>query len=608
MHRYISLLWDPTQDSAAQEADKIAVLLQANSSTWVRKLQGAGAYFFEIPSDHAALTTHILPNAAGVILGNLFPKGSVDAEVETITEYRSTRIVSTLGRSLVDDYWGSYVAFFYSKDQGRRVALRDCSGKIPCYMAHSSGVDIFFADIEDLLNLRVLQMSINWTYLAAFLCSSEFQVTASGLNEISELLAGHCIETSNGVRKQTSIWDPRAICREAVIEDYEDASLQLRKACQQSVSGWADIHQSILLSLSGGFDSAVVLGCLAKVEAPIKVTCLNRFSDTPGEDERSYARLAAERARVSLIESEWNLGKIGLEEFSKLSPRSPKPSLPTLFGMSELQVRNQVARKVGAQAMWTGQGGDHLFYQMTTNLGAADFLNVQGVRFGLLKAVADAARFTREPYWNVLRSAWSTRRGGHAWRPDDLSDYRSFFVHPDAAPSDLPAYTAHPWTIDSEDLPLGKQLQIFYLAEVVNRHRAIGNLEVIEEWHPLLSQPMMTTCLRIPTYLLLRGGRQRSLARDAFREYLPAAIVGREDKGATTSRIIEVVRQSRPYICEMLFEGLLMKQGLLDRKVLEPHLRDRHPIRAEQFFPLMACICAEIWTRRWMGDSVHAAD
>ena len=58
----------------------------------------------------------------------------------------------------------------------------------------------------------------------------------------------------------------------------------------------------MLLGLSGGFDSAVVLGCLSHSPARPRITCLNQFAAASHEDEREYARAAAVRAGVTLLE------------------------------------------------------------------------------------------------------------------------------------------------------------------------------------------------------------------------------------------------------------------------------------------------------------------
>ena len=140
-------------------------------------------------------------------------------------------------------------------------------------------------------------------------------------------------------------------------------------------------------------------------------------------------------------------------------------------------------------------------------------------------------------------------------------------------------------------------MQIRFLSQVVNRHRPIARLESAPQHHPLLSQPLMEVCLQIPTYLLLRGGRERGLAREAFADRVPEQILRRRDKGSVVSHATEMLRQSEPFVRELLLEGALAGAGVIVRKDLEPYIVHGQPFREEHLLPLLACIAAEVWVR-----------
>ena len=140
-------------------------------------------------------------------------------------------------------------------------------------------------------------------------------------------------------------------------------------------------------------------------------------------------------------------------------------------------------------------------------------------------------------------------------------------------------------------------MQIRFLAEVANRHRPIARLERAPQHHPLLSQPLMEVCLQIPTYLLLRGGRERGLARETFADRVPQQILRRRDKGSIVSHATEMLRQSEPFVRELLLEGVLVGAGVVVRAELEPYIVRGQPFREDRMLPLLACIAAEIWAR-----------
>jgi asparagine synthase (glutamine-hydrolysing) len=237
-------------------------------------------------------------------------------------------------------------------------------------------------------------------------------------------------------------------------------------------------------------------------------------------------------------------------------------------------------------------------------LGAADYVARRGIDAGLAKAVFDSANLSKEPYYSVLRSAWKLGRGRAPWTSADTpscKNRKAPFLNPDSLPHDLESYMAHPWTIEAADIPKGKQFQISILADVLNRHRPTPSIEPVDEHHPLLSQPLIELCLQIPTYDLLRGGRQRALARDAFADRVPREILLREDKGVTTTYVTDTIRRSQAFVNDLLMDGFLVRHQLICRDELDPYIVQGQSIGVEHFWPLLACIAAEMWVRRWIA-------
>jgi asparagine synthase (glutamine-hydrolysing) len=277
------------------------------------------------------------------------------------------------------------------------------------------------------------------------------------------------------------------------------------------------------------------------------------------------------------------------------APQTCKPTVTALFRFLEIPLINRIAAEAGARSLWTGQGGDHIFLQTADTWSAADYLEARGLRPGFIAAVRDAGVLSRQPYWFVLKSAYSRRRGA---RPDLNSLAQStYFVAPTALPDNVDEYVSNPWASDAEEVPRGKHMQIRFLSQVVNRHRPIARLEGAPQHHPLLSQPLMEVCLQIPTYLLLRGGRERGLAREAFADRVPGKILRRRDKGSIISYATELLRQSEAFVRELLLEGALASAGVIVRKELEPYIVQGQPFREEHLMPLLACIAAEVWVR-----------
>jgi asparagine synthase (glutamine-hydrolysing) len=284
-----------------------------------------------------------------------------------------------------------------------------------------------------------------------------------------------------------------------------------------------------------------------------------------------------------------------------------KPSVASLFGMLDVDFRNELLGNQAADVLWTGEGGDHLFFVMRSELGAADYIRRHGIGRGLRAVVIDASRLAREPYWATFRKAISLARQRTPWMPDGYLNRKTYFVNPHALQDRPEDYSSHPWATDMEDIPKGKQFQILLLSELLNRHRPVPGLNHGDEHHPLLSQPLMKLCLQIPVYRLLEGGRPRGLARSAFKSYVPTEIFNRESKGQTSTFLTGILRRSSGFLRDLLLDGVLVREGILDRKSLEPHLLHGQPLRNEQLFPLFASIAAEVWVQSWSNRSLRVA-
>jgi asparagine synthase (glutamine-hydrolysing) len=602
VYHFLGFIWNCEDTEAASAAQRFVDNSKHGNRAWNLAIRENGLAVLEAPPEDRSLRSHSLPNRSGVVLGRVFPTALEEWRSGwswLVTESGADSIVKSQGRTMIEQIWGGYVAFLYDKEKRSCYVIRDCSGKIPCYRLHDSGVDIVFSDLADLRYLGLPPFTINFEYVTAFACSSQLQIRASGLNEVTELLAGDCFAVQSETRSQHSLWHPMRIYDSVPVDNFDVAVSQVRFTTQRCVDAWESVYRGILHNLSGGLDSAVVLGCLRNAERSAALTCVNRYGIGTLEDERRYARLAASDAGVRLVEYPFFYESRLIDKTLLDFPQTMKPTVPGAFGNLDMEFRNNIARQFGANSSWTGQGGDHLFMQTLSPIGAQDYLALKPVDFGLLQAVRDAARVSRQPYWMVLRSLASKKKGLRKGQLNTLGSVKAAFLTQDAQASITAGYLSHPWTVDSGHFAPGRQLQIAALSEVLNRHRPFPGLETVYEHHPLLSQPLIELCLRIPSYLHLRGGITRAVERSAFQDCVPLEILAREQKGQSTSSLLEVLRRSEAFVRELVLDGILAREKIIDRRTIEPYLRYQRPMEIDKIFPLLSCIAAELWLQSW---------
>lgn len=603
MHRFLSFISNPADGVATAASRRLLSDARCSSSTWRVVFCEPGLTVLERPPFTGSTDAQPLPKSAGVVLGRVFPKNLeswTSGWTWEVTENEVDAMIQSQGRSMIEKIWGGYIVFLYDSSKCAVYVARDCSGKIPCYRTKHFGVDIVFSDLDDVRALNLPRFTIDFKYVTAFLSASQLQIRKSGLNEVTELLAGDCFRVESGHRSQISLWNPAQQFQWPPIDDFDTAAAEVRFTFQRCVDAWASAFGQISVSLSGGLDSAVVLGCLRRTRNAGSLTCINRYGSGEGEDERVFARKAAVAAGVALKDFPFFPSNTSFSARLYATALAAKPTIPWAFANLDIDYNDSLVRGSNIDSIWTGQGGDHLFLQTRAPLGARDYFEINGFNRGLLRALKDTCRLSGQTYLATIRTLMSrTTTAGSGLNA--LNRSKSVFLCSDAQSGIADDYLAHPWMAATEHLSPGQRFQVAALTEVLNRHRPPPGFQSAYEHHPMLSQPLVELCLRIPSYVHLRGGVSRAVEKAAFREVVPAEILARERKGQSTMSVLECLHRSEAFVRELLMDGVLARENILDRQAMEPFLNHRRPMRLTDTFPLVSCIAAELWVRTWVN-------
>jgi asparagine synthase (glutamine-hydrolysing) len=156
----------------------------------------------------------------------------------------------------------------------------------------------------------------------------------------------------------------------------------------------------------------------------------------------------------------------------------------------------------------------------------------------------------------------------------------------------------------TREVPPGILWHIMSLSMAPAYYSSFVRSDYPERTLPLLSQPLVELCLRIPTCVLIRSGRDRALARRAFANDLPAEIIARYAKGRADHHIRNILDANVAFVRELLLDGVLVQKGLLNRANLELYLtRDRSPADFQYNEILQEHVCTEAWLRTWITNS-----
>lgn len=519
----------------------------------------------------------------GLVIGDLYEAKGAGASDSSALLDREENDPVAIAKRLTSSFWGRYVAIIHPTDLGGPSVFRDPSGAVEAISWRCGAVTVVASTVpEFLLAALPPNLALDLDQIAAWLADPAAIAGSSALEGIDALAPGTLARPG---RADTQVWRPLD-CILARPSGKNDLPDMLEDAVDHVVGALCAGRQGILAEVSGGLDSSIVAAALAKAPGARVVQWLNYRAASGEGDERVFARSLACSLAFELVEAE--KPEYVLTE-SKLAAVSGglRPGLNGLDCERDVDVGVR-AEAAGADTIFTGQGGDMVFFQSPTPLVAADLLHLGGLRGLTDPGLVDTARWLRKSVWSLARLALFEAHGRR----------RSF---PGLDTSAAIPTVAHPWLLDLEGAPPAKRLQVLSLVQKQTLYGENRRSHVADVVHPLMAQPVMELCLNTPTAMLTRGGRDRALAREAFARRLPSVITSRRTKGSLGGYYARTVAESLSFLRPFLLEGRLSQLGLIDVARLDPLLtREQLAVRGDYPSILFTAV-VEAWVRRWEG-------
>ncbi|WP_162875623.1 asparagine synthase C-terminal domain-containing protein [Sphingomonas crusticola] len=523
------------------------------------------------------------PLTDGVLLGRLFLRGQTEpcAEFDAI---KQASCVSSGGRNLPATCWGSYLAIMPDPARPAWHILRAPFGMLPCLWAQQDGLTWVASDLPLLEEAGLRRPAIDWAGLRLHLLQPDLRRSRTCLNGVHELQGGHRLTIRGGRTSLEEIWCPWTFARLPEVPPW-DAATRLRGAVDLSVKAMSSRYDRGVLMLSGGIDSSIAAASLR--QAGRHFDCLTFRPAGAGGDESGYAAAVAERLHVPWHEIVPDPARVDLQRST--SRHLPRPS-ERLFYQEFDRCAVALASSMDATAIYHGGGGDNLFYGYLSVAPVADCLLRSNGRFrASAGALADLAGASR---WRVM--AMAARRALRKRRPIQSGNLRFDFLT--GGPSETP-YQRHPWEDPPADILPGKASHVALLAPTLSLVETVDPLRLIPSVPLLMTQPLVETCLTMPTDLWFAPGRNRAIARTAFAERLPQDVINRRSKGSPDAFIATIFEQRKAEIRALLLDGHLAGSGLIDRARLRAAVDDAALAKGYDFTLVLDLVDAEAWVR-----------
>jgi asparagine synthase (glutamine-hydrolysing) len=491
----------------------------------------------------------------------------------------------------VREAWGAYVAVFVSPDASVDIC-RAPLGALPCYFRPRGGALLVASGPRWLQRFAAEPVTIDRKALARHLAFAHLRLPETCLTGVTELPGGQCLTIAHGSVRQREVWSPWPWAHGGpTLADPERAASAVRAAARTCVAAQARSSAGVLLKLSGGLDSSIVAACLAHAGIPFRALTL--VTDDATGDEREYARMVARHFGVELAECRRDPARV--EPGSTPARDLARPSIP-LFRQESQRLAWAEARTAGLSLLMDGGGGDNVFCSLQSASPVADCILGRAGWRHIGATAASVAEIAHVAVTQVLRAGAARamrRRRNPAW-PADVS------LLNEEAGADLQSRPAHPWLHPPARIPPGRAAHVRLIAAGQSYVEGLDPERDPPLAVPLLAQPLVELCLRVPSWLWFERGLNRAIARRAFAGELPAAIVQRRSKGTPDGFVAQLFERNRSRIREDLLDGALAGMGLLDIKPLARVLTGAGLLTARHLNRVMTLYDAELWCRAWL--------
>ncbi|HET9447843.1 MAG TPA: asparagine synthase C-terminal domain-containing protein [Steroidobacteraceae bacterium] len=612
MFRYIALISDSSDSQQSDAAQAMTRRLKASSIQWTEALDRPGLRVLCTDACPGSLEPHLLPGKAGVVLGSLFTRTAdlhddAPASRCAMDDARTAAIVDSRGEWLIRNAWGNYVAFVSDPQTGHTWVLKDPCGSLPCFTTTFRGITITFSAIADCAELGPVRFTVNRRFLERRLYGGDLTQQSDALNEISQIHRGECVEFAP--RRQPAIvarrflWNPFRLARTSEpLDDACSAARKLRNTLRSCTSALAACHESVLLRLSGGLDSSIVLACLrASPRRPNLLSYTQYVPDSP-LDPRRWARMAAAHSGGEHVEIESTAASVRLSAILEMAPMAEPVS--TLMCLVTATHEQTLVARQGASATFTGDGGDCAFGSFCIGEAATAYLRRHGPRLAVIRLAAESASILQQTTWHALKRAlqmWITGRSLTSLA--GLNHEARKLVTQDVVRECEATPAVHPWLAGMSHAPwelISKLGMLLGTPDLYSSQMHPG-AQAPQIVAPIYSQPFIELALRIPADVLFADGHDRGLARRAFRGDVPQPILNRLWKDRAGDFHDQIIHRNLDWLRETFLDGVLVSEGLLDKAAVERALAPG--LVKSDVFPgeLLRHLDNEIWARQWMA-------
>ncbi len=529
------------------------------------------------------------------------------------------------GVECLDLFRGMFAFAVWDSNLQRLFLARDRLGKKPLVYFQKGGHFAFASEIKALLQVPGVKKKVNGNAIHHYLTYQYVPSPDTIFQGIKKLPPAHyLLYDRNDNIKIERYWKLSFNKDFQTCSDIRELENRVRTELEESVKLRLISDVPLGAFLSGGVDSSLVVGIMAKVSGkPVKTFSIG-FEETEF-NELSYARLVSNYFGTE--HHEFIVKPNAIEILPKLvwyynEPFADSSAIPTYY-VSKMT-------KEYVKVVLTGDAGDENFagyHRYLRSKWVALFSKIPEKMRGnllpaLLRTIAQLhwkekkfnrlADFVESISSNQVRNYAEQVKIFNAKEKENL--YSPQFRH-EVKRSDSVEYLLSKFketgTNNLIDQLLFLDINTYLPEDLLVKMDIATMANSLEARVPFLDHQFMEFIATIPSRLKLRGTATKYILKESFKKFLPEAIFKRRKMGFGVPVSRWFRNELKDYVYEILLDSRTLNRGYLRREGIEHLLNDHVALRYDHSSKIWALLFLEVWFRVFIdqeGDSfLHGA-
>jgi asparagine synthase (glutamine-hydrolysing) len=537
-----------------------------------------------------------------VFNGEIFNAPLLRRELENLgmlfqTDHSDTEVILQgyllWGEKVLDRLNGMFAFVIYDRDHRTLFGARDPSGIKPLYLVHQGQRLAFASELKSIFELPWVNRSasaLDLESLSHYLTLQFIPAPRTILKGVSKLPAGHCFryKLDQSVLEVRRYWSPPL--PSSVTPLRGDVVHDVRVLMESAIRRWLMSDVPVGCSLSGGIDSAAVVGVMGSLGvAPIRTWTLGFEESNADQDERALARIVARRWNTQHTEIVLSARTL-LDDLSLMTRHLDEPyagGLPSWFVFREMHKHVKVAM--------TGTGGDELFGNYN-KWRAHVPCSRTGVR-RLLRALHQhgLGRVLLYPHGSLY----------HGYTGDRLKAKLMAERHlPISSTAELmERHWRASGRYDPKDVVAAVDFRLQLPDEFLHMTDRFSMAWSIEARTPFLDRDLVAYVLGLPSQVRIDPVIYKGLLREVARAWVPDELFSAPKRGFVLPLRAWTRGELRPMIQELLGEAHIKRQGLFEANEVSTILRHHFEGTRDLTDLVWTLLMFQLWWQAFLSPS-----